>query len=89
MQSAQAGGKLRMIGGQIVDRFGKVQTRLYLERLVHPFYLPGDGVDKYGKVDMVCQSLEILQLAFLLLQVFFVMLQSFFHDLRNLVVLFL
>ena len=53
MQSAQAGGKFRMIGGQIVDRFGKVQTRLYLERLVHPFYLPGGGVDKYGKVDMV------------------------------------
>ena len=75
----------------VVDVYKR--QRLYLERLVHPFYLPGGGVDKYGKVDMVCQSLEILQLAFLLLQVFFVMLQSFFHDLhhvlRNLVVLFL
>ena len=93
MQSAQAGGKFRMIGGQVVDRFGKVQPRLYLESLVHPFHLSGVGVDKHGKVDMVCQSLEILQLAFLLLQMFLVMLQSLFHNLhhvlRNLVVLFL
>ncbi|MCD8268725.1 MAG: hypothetical protein LUD46_09965 [Parabacteroides sp.] len=67
MQRAQPGGQFGMIGGQVVDGLGKVQSRLYFGCPVHPFYLPGFGKDEYGKVDVVGKRLEILQLALLLL----------------------
>ena len=84
MQDTQAGRKFRMIDSQVVYRFGKVQPRLYLGGLIHPFY-PAcfGGVDQYRKVDVIGQRLEILQLAFFLLKILFIVLQGIRQCIRQ------